>query len=292
MGDRGVRIGIAGWSYPDWQGIVYPRNCRDALRHVAKLVDFIEINSSFYHAPSAERAASWLRRTADLELDFTAKLPRASTHQGQLGRELVGEYCRGLEPLADAGRLPMLLAQFSYRFEATRENLIFLRELEAAYAPLAPLALEVRHRSWSDPEAQARVAEYGFSLVHLDYPGAGQGFDGSATAIFGAEVCAYMRLHGRNHQAWFDQKAGRDATYDYEYRRAEVAELQRRISRLAEQATVTRVVANNHFHGKAMKLVLELIAWHSGAKVDVSDGMLGRFPDLKTIAVRSQGELF
>ena len=30
-----VRFGIAGWSYDDWRGVVYPRTCADTLRFCA-----------------------------------------------------------------------------------------------------------------------------------------------------------------------------------------------------------------------------------------------------------------
>ena len=46
-----IRIGIAGWDYPDWDGIVYPSPPRrgfDRLAWAAGYVDAIEINSSFY----------------------------------------------------------------------------------------------------------------------------------------------------------------------------------------------------------------------------------------------------
>ena len=38
-----IHIGIAGWSYPDWQGIVYTRKL-DPLAYVSTFVDCIEIN--------------------------------------------------------------------------------------------------------------------------------------------------------------------------------------------------------------------------------------------------------
>ena len=35
--DSQLLFGVAGWSYEDWKGIVYPRNCKDTLRAVAVL---------------------------------------------------------------------------------------------------------------------------------------------------------------------------------------------------------------------------------------------------------------
>jgi uncharacterized protein YecE (DUF72 family) len=45
-----IRVGPAGWSYPDWEGRVYPRP-RPAgfhpLAFIARYVDCVEVNSSF-----------------------------------------------------------------------------------------------------------------------------------------------------------------------------------------------------------------------------------------------------
>ena len=37
-----LHIGIAGWSYADWQGKVYPASCRDTLAFCARYVELIE----------------------------------------------------------------------------------------------------------------------------------------------------------------------------------------------------------------------------------------------------------
>ena len=50
-----IRIGPAGWSYPDWEGQVYPKpkpRGFDPLRYLAQYFDTIEINSTFYRIPS------------------------------------------------------------------------------------------------------------------------------------------------------------------------------------------------------------------------------------------------
>ncbi len=52
---RPIHIGIAGWSYPDWQGIVSTRKL-DPLAYVSMFVDCIEINTTFYRPPVARTA--------------------------------------------------------------------------------------------------------------------------------------------------------------------------------------------------------------------------------------------
>lgn len=42
-----VRIGIAGWSYPDWKRIVYPaRRGLNKLKYMAQFFQAIEINAA------------------------------------------------------------------------------------------------------------------------------------------------------------------------------------------------------------------------------------------------------
>ena len=63
-----IRIGPAGWSYPDWEGVVYPRRKpKDfhPLRHLARYFDCVEINSSFYGAPVPRNAEHWAELVHD-----------------------------------------------------------------------------------------------------------------------------------------------------------------------------------------------------------------------------------
>ena len=65
-----IRIGSAGWSYPDWEGVVYPEGAGgrfDPLKYLASFLDCIEINSSFYRIPSPDHAVSWVRRVGEEE---------------------------------------------------------------------------------------------------------------------------------------------------------------------------------------------------------------------------------
>ena len=46
-----IRVGPAGWSYPDWAGYVYPSRRRKGFHeatYLAEFFDTIEINTSFY----------------------------------------------------------------------------------------------------------------------------------------------------------------------------------------------------------------------------------------------------
>jgi uncharacterized protein YecE (DUF72 family) len=285
MSGPAVAIGIAGWSYADWKRIVYPRGCKDELRFCARLVDCIEINSTFYRPPQARLCASWAERTADLPaFFFTAKLPQEVTHERHLHQALIDDVHEGFAPLCAAGKLRMLLAQFNFRFVDDGETRAFLQAVVAAFDELAPIAIELRHRSWAEPEALAFLGELGASIANLDYPGAQSGFGPWVTGINGRARLAYFRLHGRNAQAWFAKDAGRDQVYDWLYTPDQVEQLAGRTQQIAAEAAQTIVIANNHFEGKELKLALELKAKLHGAPVAVPETLLATYPDLAGIA--------
>ena len=122
------------------------------------------------------------------------------------------------------------------------------------------------------------------SVTHLDYPGSDAGFGVRTTGILGPAQIAYLRLHGRNSNAWFRRDAGRDEIYDYLYQPDEVQQLVTRMGEIAAGAKQTVVIGNNHFQGQALKVTLELMAAWRGEKVDVPAGLLERYDDLAGIA--------
>ena len=98
-----VVFGVAGWSYEDWKGVVYPRGCKDTLRAVAERVDLVEVNSTFYAMPSAKNCAAWVARTEDLGTRFTAKLPQEFTHARRFDAATIARARDGFAPLAESG---------------------------------------------------------------------------------------------------------------------------------------------------------------------------------------------
>lgn len=258
-----VLFGVAGWSYEDWKDVVYPRNCKDTLRAVAARVDLIEINSTFYGLPSAKNCRSWVERTADLGTRFTAKLPQEFTHRRRFDAALVAQVREGFAPLYASGRMLGLLAQFNHEFPCSDAAVAHVGRLAEAFGGDGPLHVEVRHASWNAAAALQALAALGVGVLALDYPGTIGGFSRDVPGVTGPARLAYLRLHGRN-RAWFRKGAGRDEVYDWRYSPAEVEQVAQRVDRLAADATRTLVVANNHFHGKAMEVVEALLAWYRG----------------------------
>ncbi|MEO6597963.1 MAG: DUF72 domain-containing protein [Planctomycetota bacterium] len=260
LGSGKILFGVAGWSYPDWKDVVYPRNCKDTLRAVAQRVPLIEINNTFYRPPSAKNCQSWVDRTADLGTHFTAKLPQEFTHTRQFDEALVAQVRDGFAPMCASGRMVGLLAQFNHEFPFTAGAIEYVARLARAFGADAPLFVEVRHRTWNAQPALDALRGLGVGVLALDYPGMVGGFSRDVTGVHASGV-AYFRLHGRN-RAWFRRGAGRDEVYDWLYSESEVQQIGERLRRIEADSARTIVVANNHFQGKAMKLIEDLAAWY------------------------------
>lgn len=285
-----VYVGIAGWSYPDWKGIVYTRpkieQCRKAwpspLEYVSRFVDCIEINSTFYRPPFEKTTKSWLLRTAEQkDFFFTAKLHRDFTHEGKIDDEMVRYFHKGFQPFLEVNKLKQLLAQFRYDFADCTENRQHLVKIVENFADAFNLAVEVRHKSWERKEALDFLRQLGVTVANLDYPTTYNSFNMQHCTVGKA---GYFRMHGRNFEKWFSKEAGRDQTYNYYYSPDELAGIKERIDRLAEAFESLTVITNNHYQGAELANAIELKALLTGQKQPVPEGLLKAYPNLESIA--------
>ena len=281
-----IYCGVAGWSYPDWEGFVYTGRIKDQLQFLARFVDMIEVNSSFYRPPAARTTESWVRRTEFKPgFFFSAKLHQDITHQGKLEDEMVRAFRDGFAPMVRAGKLRHLLAQFRYDFADVAAARDLLRSIRDRFADLAEIVVEVRHISWQAPEALGFLSSLGVTVANLDYPLARDSFQLRECRV---GTNGYLRLHGRNRAAWFDKKAGRDETYNYYYSPQELKDIKARAVALASSFRSLTIVANNHFRGKEVANALELKSLLAGTHVPVPPGLLQEYPRLAEIALPQQ----
>jgi len=280
-----IYIGIAGWSYPDWKGIVYTSSKIDQLEYVSKFVDCLEINSTFYRPPFEKTTKSWLEKTAKRpDFFFTAKLHRSFTHEGKIDAEIIRHFHKGFEPFLEAGKLRHLLIQFRYDFDDTNRNRQHLTEIIKSFSKTFSLAVEVRHKSWQMPNALDFLGQLGVTVCNLDYPTTWNSFDMQQCTV-GRN--GYFRMHGRNVEKWFS-KAGRDETYNYYYNEKELAQIKLRIDELAKAFKTLTVITNNHYRGAELANALELKALITGQKRPVPEGLLRAYPNLTRIASNKQ----
>lgn len=280
MGD--LRIGTSGWNYPTgqgtWNGIFYPAakgrpKGFDELGFYAEHFDTVEVNSTFYGQPRANVTRTWAERTPP-GFEFSLKLYQKFTHpkmyesvvRRALGaadgppdavRGLVqptgadlDEFRRGIDPLAEAGKLGAVLAQFPPSFRAGGPERDYLHGLLRALSSYT-VAVEVRHSTWSDAfgETLALLNDAGAAWVQIDEPK----FRFSITQNRLPNITGfyYMRLHGRNAAQWWNHEKTEDR-YHYLYSADELQEFSDTAGAARQIVKKTYVYTNNHFSAKAV----------------------------------------
>ena len=281
-----IRVGTAGWSYADWEGIVYPEKKEsrfDPLSFLAVYFDTLELNVTFYRPPTPKMTASWVRRVGhNSNFKFTAKLWKGFTHER--GSATVADelsFKRGLEPFMEEQKLGSLLIQFPWSFKNNQENRQYLQKLISRFANY-PSALEVRHSSWDKEEVYAFLQEEGVGFCNIDQPLISRSLAPTSRAT---SQIGYVRLHGQNYRDWFREEAGRDERYNYLYSIDELKPWVDKILKIAQKAIDTYVITNNHYRGQAVCNALQLKSLLSSSRVRIPSGMLSNFPQLKDIAL-------
>jgi uncharacterized protein YecE (DUF72 family) len=308
-----IRIGTSGWNYPTgrgtWNGIFYPADRPkgfDELAWYAERFDTVEVNTTFYGQPRPEVARAWVDRTP-ASFAFSLKLYRKFTHPemfkqaavkgvpkdemppaaldalAEITRADVDEFQRGLDPIASSGKLGMLLAQFPPSFKdtpAARDYLAWLLRTFAAY----PVAVELRHRSWSDRLRETLDLLNGFraAWVQIDEPKFR--FSIRQNELPNIPDAYYMRLHGRNAASWWRHEKAEDR-YDYLYSAPEIEDFARTVDAASHLVKKLYVYLNNHFSAKAPANAL-MLKRRLGLPVTGSypPAFLERYPELATIA--------
>ena len=283
-----LRIGTSGWNYPagrgTWNGVFYPPARRrpkgfDELAFYAAHFDTVEVNSTFYGQPRAAVCRAWAERTPP-GFEFSIKLYQKFTHPKMYEERVAGsladlsalgdsdarrdaldaiatpnqadldEFRRGIEPLASAGKLGALLAQFPASFKETPASSDYLAKLLTALAGY-PVAVELRHKSWSDRmgDTLALLDQFQAAWVQIDEPK----FKLSIRQNYLPNVRGfyYMRLHGRNVQNWWRHAKSEDR-YDYLYSAAELREFSDTAGAARRLVKKLYLYTNNHFSAKSV----------------------------------------
>ncbi len=283
MPENRILVGTAGWSYPDWEGAVYPRGqSAQRLRTVAEYLDCVEVDSSFYRPPTARMTANWLRGVAGRpDFRFLAKAWQRFTHERTTpwSQAEFALFAEGLSPLREAGRLDGLLFQFPWSFRNVSENRDWL-DLIAEWFADWPIAVEVRHDSWRGNEVQVLFRAHRFTYCNIDQPALAHCLSPSSHVT--SEI-GYFRLHGRNAKNWFrDKQETYGGRYDYLYAESELDDVLRHIRQIAGQAKKTFVVFNNHKDAKAFANALQVkVRLQPDVTVRAPAALLARFPSLR-----------
>ena len=245
-----ILIGTSGYYYHEWVGPVYPEGTKqeDYLSCYSGLFPTVEINNTYYGMPKAQNLAKMLVDGGP-KLRFSIKAHQTLTHKIE-PTQWEGEaktYLTAIEPLLGAARLDAVLFQFPYSFKYEDDNRRYLDKLLKAFKEV-PVAVEFRKADWYTGKVIEGMKSRNVPLVALDMPELPK-LPPQMDVV--TAPLAYIRLHGRNKEAWW----GKDdhARYDYLYSNTEISAWVDRIVQLSEQAGRILVYFNNHPFGKAAK---------------------------------------
>jgi uncharacterized protein YecE (DUF72 family) len=310
-----LRIGTSGWSYPSgegtWNGVFYPatRSKRDGtkgfdeLRFYAEHFDTVEVNTTFYGMPRAEVTRQWVTRTPP-GFEFSLKLYQKFTHPkmfreaalktapgadgplldllAQVTRSDIDDFRAGIDPLVSSGRFGALLAQFPASFKDTPASRDYLAQLLRAFRDY-PVAVELRHRSWSDAfgETLALLDEFGAAFTQIDEPK----FKLSIRQNYLPNISTfyYMRLHGRNAAQWWSHGRSEDR-YNYLYSARELQEFSDVAGAARRLVKKSYLYTNNHYSSKSVVNALMLKA-QLGEPIEgeYPESLIEKYPELREL---------
>ena len=307
-----IRIGTSGWSYPSgkgsWNGIFYPAPARrrprgapkfDELSFYAEHFNTVEVNSSFYRIPAPETARQWAERTPR-DFEFSLKLYQKFTHPemfvkatgsdpADLGQRDVDEFKAAIDPLADARKLGALLAQFPASFKNEPDARAYLEWLLKRFQDY-PVAIELRHRSWSDAreETLSLLKHFGAAWAQIDEPK----FKGSIRQSRSGDPGGffYLRRHGRNAAQWWKHDKSEDR-YNYLYSAEELAPFAEEAKDVSRKVRKSYLYANNHFSAKSVANAA-ILKYQLGQELsgEYPETFVEQFPDLKGIVKLLPGQ--
>lgn len=274
--------GPSGWSYPHWNGIVYPQQKPrgfHALENLAQYFDAVEINTTFYQPLRPEIARLWLGKVShNPKFVFTAKLGKRFTHDRVTAPAEVAQFKDGMWPLLRAKKLGCILMQFPWAFRYTEENRQHVIALRRAFHEF-PLVAEMRHASWAHEEALGTLIDYRIGFANIDQAPYTKAMTPNS---FVTSAVGYVRLHGRNPQHWqreFGRTANPGVAHDYLYSRGELLEWKTRIEDVHKHSAVTFVFANNDAGGKSVVNALELSQMFGDQRHQAPADLIREFPD-------------
>jgi uncharacterized protein YecE (DUF72 family) len=183
----GSWIGTSGWSYPHWDGVLYPPGTPpgERLAHYVRRFDTVELNASFYRWPRTATFASWRRRLPP-GFQLSVKAPRGLTHAKRLyaPEAWLPRFRECWHELGD--KRAVFLVQLHPAHERDDARLDFFL---AALPDWMRVAVEFRHPSWHDEGVYALLERHGAAYVVMS--GAKLPCVLRATAPF-----VYVRMHG------------------------------------------------------------------------------------------------
>lgn len=261
-------LGCSGWAYDDWVGPFYPSGTPpgDFLERYSHAFRTVEVDSSFYRAPTPFLVRRWAARTPE-SFRFALKVTRDVTHgsDDSEGRKVLTAFLEALTPLRSAGKLAAVVLQFPASFRAPGGNDRLERLLDAIPVEY-PVAVELRHGSWWVPSTRQLLERRHAVLVWSVVPG-------TEPPPWVTGEFAYARFVGDRALTRFD-RIQRD-------RHSDLERMRQRFEDEARSVGAIYGYANNHFMGFGPGTVVALANTLGEPPPDLS--AVGRSPGQRTL---------
>ena len=255
-----VSIGACGWSYRDWLDVFYPKKLTSGqfLGFYAEKYQVVEVDSTFYHAPSQKTVEGWRNKTPP-GFGFSLKVPQSITHE-----KILVDCQPELESFLAAARaleekLLCCVLQFGYfnqsKFDSGEAFLERLLPFLDGWPVDVPAAVEIRNKTWITSAFLDRLRERKVIFVLTDqaWMPAPLSLVKNLNVVTGPH--AYLRLLGdRNEVERLTEKLDRIVVD-----RTEQINLDAQAIRLMQQSVPVLVFVNNHFAGYTPETIRQLM---------------------------------
>jgi uncharacterized protein YecE (DUF72 family) len=281
-----IRVGTASWTDPTLLASGWsPDDATTPERRLAYYAErfpLVEVDSTYYAPPNEQTTRLWAQRTpagftfnikafslltghptkvSALPKDLRPDAGKPNVYPKDLPPGTVEDvwdrFLAALGPLAEAGKLGLLLFQYPPWFTIRRSNKQAMLEAAQRCRPLRA-AFELRHASWFDGDNEAEtlafLREHDLPYVVVDMP---QGHRSSVPPVVAATAdVAAVRFHGHSEH-WTSKDI--HEKFGYEYSTKELRAWAPRLRRLAAETTSTHVLMNNCYSDYAQRNAAELI---------------------------------
>ena len=139
-----VYVGCAKWNRKDLKGF-YPRGTKDELTYYSSQFNSIELNATFYNAPSINQVRTWRDKVPE-GFRFYPKIPRGISHFKRLSNieDSLTTFCDAISNFEDTLGIPFLQLHDNFK----PKDLDRLQDFIKVFPKGMPLAVEVRNQEW------------------------------------------------------------------------------------------------------------------------------------------------
>ena len=191
-------IGTSGYNHEDWKGNFAPREITnyDMLTYYAeKGFNFLEIAFTFYRMPEPDKMAQIIARTGD-KVKLSIRIPKGLSRDPHNVEEME-QFKKGIAPVAEAGMLACLYADYHPSFSASKKNQEQILALRESF-PGTYFFAELANRTWYKGRIFDYFKETDIGMTIIDMP---QGTGFAPYYPICTNNALYFKFYGKN-PAW------------------------------------------------------------------------------------------